>query len=114
MEKLEVSNCIAQEELKRLIKNKKHQLKIIDVRTKTEYDKLHIPGSINIEISEIELINKLFDKNDLVITVCGKGGGRSMAAAEKLQEFGFIEAIWLCGGTFGWKSNHDKKNSLSQ
>lgn len=102
MENRNIINCIALEELQRLIETKKKHVKIIDVRSREEYDELHIPGAINIAILDIELANKLFDKNDFVITACGKGGGRSIQAAERLQELGFKNSTWLCGGTFNW------------
>lgn len=102
MENLHPGNCIAPEELKQLIKEKKQQVKIIDVRNKEEYDDNHIPGAINIAVSDIEAASTLLDKSDYVIAVCGKGGGRSTQAAEKLQELGFKNSTWLCGGTFGW------------
>lgn len=99
------NNCIALKELKHLIETKQQQVKILDVRSKEEYEESHIPGAINMVILEIELAIKLFDKNDFVITACGKGGGRSTQTAEKLQELGFKNATWLCGGTFGWLEN---------
>ncbi len=102
MENVQHKNCIALNELKHLIKNIPQQVKILDVRSKEEYDESHIPGAINITLLDIELANRLFDKSDSVITACGKGGGRSTQAAEKLQELGFKNATWLCGGTFGW------------
>lgn len=89
MENRNIINCIAFEELQQLIQTPKKHVKIIDARSREEYDELHIPGAINIAILEIELANKLFDKNDFVITACGKGGGRSAQEAERLQEFGF-------------------------
>ena len=105
MESVQLNNCIALKELKHLIETKQQQVKILDVRSKEEYEKSHIPGAINIAILEIELANKLFDKNDFLITACGKGGGRSTQAAEKLQELGFKNATWLCSGTIGWLEN---------
>ncbi|MGE0568045.1 MAG: rhodanese-like domain-containing protein [Bacteroidia bacterium] len=105
MKNVQPGNCIALDELKQLIEAKQQQVKIIDVRSKEEYDESHIPGAINIVILEMELANKLFDKNDFVITACSKGGGRSTQAAEKLQELGFKNSTWLCGGTFGWIEN---------
>lgn len=102
MENLQPSNCITLDELHQLIANKTLQVKIIDVRSKEEYNESHIPGAINIAILDIELANNHFDKTDFIITACGKGGGRSTQAAEKLQELGFKNSTWLCGGTFGW------------
>lgn len=102
MENLQPSNCITLDELQQLLDNKTLQVKIIDVRSKEEYNESHIPGAINIAILDIELVNNHFDKTDFIITACGKGGGRSTQAAEKLQELGFKNSIWLCGGTFGW------------
>lgn len=101
MESVQPSNCIALKELKQLIETKQQQVKVLDVRSKEEYDESHIPGVINIGILEIELENKLFDKSDFVITACGKGGGRSTQAAEKLYQLEFKNSTWLCGGTFG-------------
>lgn len=105
MENLHPDTCIAPEELKQLIEHKKQLVKIIDVRSKEEYEANHIPGAINIAILDIELAVRFFDKSDPVITACGKGGGRSTQAAEKLQELGFKNSTWLCGGTFGWIEN---------
>lgn len=105
MENPQPSNCITLDELQKLITNKTLQVKIIDVRSKEEYNESHIPGAINIAILDIELANNLFDKTDFIITACGKGGGRSTQSAEKLQELGFKNATWLCGGTFGWIQN---------
>ena len=96
------NNCIALDELEQLILNKKQEVKIIDVRNSDEYQKQHIPGAINISVTNIDIAEKLFDKMDYLITACGKGGGRSAEATEKLQLLGFSKAIWLCGGTIGW------------
>jgi rhodanese-related sulfurtransferase len=41
------------------------------------------------------------DKQQRIITICGKGGGRSSEAAQLLQSMGF-RAYWLCGGTTQW------------
>ena len=105
MENVQTNNCIALKALKQLIENEKQNVKIIDVRSREEYDESHIPGAINIALLEIKSASKLFDKSDFIITACGKGGGRSTQAAEKLRELGFKNSNWLCGGTFGWIEN---------
>jgi len=103
MENVSLKDCLPLEELKQLIIFKKQQIKIIDVRSKEEFAEKHIPGAIHIEPSQINLANELFDKNDIIVTACGKGGGRSADASEKLKELGFKNTYWLCGGTFGWE-----------
>ena len=90
-------------EFKQFIVIKKQQIKIIDVRSRAEFEERHIPGAIHIELSQIEIANQLFDKNDIVVTACGKGGGRSTDASQKLIEYGFKNAYWLCGLTFSWE-----------
>ena len=102
MDNLKSNDCITPKELRELIVVKKQTVKIIDVRSKEEYDLSHIPGAININVVDIELADKFLDKNDFIITACGKGGGRSINAAKKLEVLGFENTWWLCGGTFGW------------
>ncbi|MDP2342700.1 MAG: rhodanese-like domain-containing protein [Deltaproteobacteria bacterium] len=41
-----------------------------------------------------------------VVTVCGKGGGRSDRAAQLLRERGFVDVAALCGGTAAWLEVH--------
>jgi rhodanese-related sulfurtransferase len=103
MENVQEKNCIALEELKQLMRDFNKDVKIVDVRSMEEFKLQHIPSALHLEISKLDLANLLFDKDDTVITVCGKGGGRSAEAATKLQQMGFKNANWLCGGTFGWK-----------
>ncbi len=92
--------CMEVEEVKTAIL-KHEKIQIVDVRSKEEYDQNHIPEAINITLADLrERVGKL-DKQAQIITVCGKGGGRSSAGAKLLKEFGF-NAIWLCGGTNKW------------
>lgn len=103
MENVSLKNCLPLAELKQFIIIKKQQVKIVDVRSRMEFEERHIPGAIHIDLSQIEIANQLFDKNDIIITACGKGGGRSTEAFEKLKFMGFKNVYWLCGGTFGWE-----------
>jgi rhodanese-related sulfurtransferase len=102
MENASLNHCLPLAELKQfiVIKNNKS---IIDVRSRAEFEERHIPGAMHIELSEINLASDLFDKDDVIVTACGKGGGRSADASDKLKELGFKSAYWLCGGTFGWE-----------
>lgn len=106
MERAQVNECISIEDAKQLLAKKNQFVKIIDVRSREEFDLAHIPGAINIATLDVEMAKQLFAKSDYLITACGKGGGRSAEAAEKLKLFGFTNARWLCGGTFAWIENN--------
>jgi rhodanese-related sulfurtransferase len=102
MENALLKNCLPLNELKQFILLNQHHVKIVDVRSKEEYEQYHIPGAINIELSNLSIANELFDNQDILVTTCGKGGGRSTQASETLKELGFKNVYWLCGGTLGW------------
>lgn len=80
---------------------KNEDIRIIDVRNPDEFNTQHIPMAENIPLNKLEEKANDFDKNQLLITTCGKGGGRSAKGAGKLRSLGF-KAQWLEGGTFGW------------
>lgn len=103
MENVSLKNCLPLIELKQFIILKKQEVKIIDVRSIEEFNEKHIPGAIHLELYKIEMVDELFDKNDIVVTACGKGGGRSSEASDRLKMLGFKNSYWLCGGTFGWE-----------
>lgn len=85
-----------------MLKQSPDLVTIIDVRSREEYAEKHIPGAINIPLSELESRSYKLSNQAIIITACGKGGGRSAEAAEKLKQWGFSKAIFLCGGTFAW------------
>lgn len=85
-----------------MIKLSPDELVIIDVRSPEEYAEKHIPAAINIPLKELESRSKELSKQAIIITACGKGGGRSAQGAALLQQLGFGKANYLCGGTFGW------------
>lgn len=102
MENVSLKICLPLNELKQFIVLHQQRVKIIDVRSKDEYEQCHIPGAIHIELLNLSIANELFDKEDILVTACGKGGGRSTQASETLKELGFKNVYWLCGGTLGW------------
>ncbi len=96
--------CFAIEDIKTLQLLTPEQLMIIDVRNPDEYAVMHIPGAFNIPLNELESRSNELLKAACIVTVCGKGGGRSEQAAALLKQIGFNKANYLCGGTFGWYS----------
>jgi MFS family permease len=93
-------NCLSVKEVKTLLKDNQ-KIRIIDVRSKPEFSQSHIADAINLELADLKDQIISLDKTFTYITACGKGGGRSTAAATFLRENGF-EANWLCGGTIKW------------
>lgn len=93
---------ITQEQVLNLFKLNPLHVKIIDVRSRDEYQEKHIEGALHISLDELANKGNIFDQNDHLITVCGKGGGRSMQGAETLSSLSYKNVFWLEGGTFGW------------
>ena len=102
MQEQKIQECIAKPELQQLMKQSPELVIIIDVRTPEEYTEKHIPGAINIPLAELENHSRGLSKEAIIISVCGKGGGRSEEASGLLQQMGFAKARFLCGGAVGW------------
>lgn len=88
-------------ELKQLL-DEKQNIMIVDVRNMEEYFEDHIPFAGNLPIEIIESGVFIPEPNKIIITVCGKGGGRSERAANFLRDNTNNEVYFLEGGTFGW------------
>jgi rhodanese-related sulfurtransferase len=106
----QIKACFALSELKQLLSQQSDQLTVIDVRSPEEFAEKHIPGAINIPLGELESRSGELSKQSMVITACGKGGGRSEQAALLLKQLGFSNANFLCGGTFGWYDESESHN----
>ncbi len=57
---------------------------------------LHIP------VDEISVPATAHPRDAILVTVCGKVGGRSDRAARLLHEIGFLRVGSMCGGTAAW------------
>ena len=77
------------------------KVKMIDIRSKAEYEKLHIPEAINI-LAEDLAKNLTFNEDDTLVCVCTYGKERGQQAAELLTNAGCKNAFYLEGGTMGW------------
>ena len=89
-------------QLKDMLAAKTASLKVIDIRTAAEFDKLHIPVAENIDAADLENNLSSFSKDDTIVCVCNKGHERSQNAAEFLYNNGFENTFYLEGGTLGW------------
>ena len=84
------------------LQQQNHTVKLIDIRTAAEYEKMHVQGALNIPAGTIaESITK-FDTNDTIVCICNKGHERSQNAAETIASMGFANVFYLRDGTAGW------------
>lgn len=95
------AKSISQSELKSLILNGQKTL-VIDVRNPEEYQTQHLPMAINLPVEQLENRKLDLEEDVTIVTVCGKGGGRSENAAKFIQSNYSNEVFFLEGGTFGW------------
>ncbi len=75
---------------------------IVDVRSPEEFAQGHVASAINIPLDTLADHLAELPRNASIVTVCGKGGGRSDQAAAQLRSHGFSSARPLCGGTSAW------------
>ena len=73
---------------------------LIDVRTSAEYQRGHLPGSINIPMSHIKDIQKYAPNKNTPISVCCKSGARSAQAKSILTSMGYMDIADMGGSAF--------------
>ena len=78
-------NSSKENDLEKIMKEKEYI--IVDVRTKEEYDQLHVKGSINIPYDQIDE-NVDLDKDKNIFVYC-KSGNRSSIAYNTLDSLGY-------------------------
>jgi glyoxylase-like metal-dependent hydrolase (beta-lactamase superfamily II) len=88
-------NRISATDLEQQYKNK--DVKIFDVRKKSEFDSEHVIDAINVPLNEINKHLAQFPKNEPFIIHCA-GGYRSMIAASILKQRGWDDFVDVVGG----------------
>ncbi len=79
------------------------EVTILDVRTPEEYEEIHIPGSLNIELAVLEdEIEKVVSDKDTTLLVYCRSGNRSNQAAKLLSELGYTN-VFDFGGITTWE-----------
>jgi rhodanese-related sulfurtransferase len=86
-------------------KLKDDAVQLIDVRTAEEFAGGYIKNAVNIDVNSSDFDSKLvtYDKNIPVLVYC-LSGGRSSAAADRLNQLGFKQVYNLDGGIMKWQS----------
>ena len=92
---------ISQEEAMQMMKTEQNYL-IVDVRTKEEYNKKHIPGAVLVPIADIRdgKLDSLPDKNQKLFVYCWTGR-RAEDASELLSSRGY-QNVYEIGGLVDW------------
>jgi rhodanese-related sulfurtransferase len=78
---------------------------VVDVRSAEEFAAGHVAGALHVPGAELAAHADELRGAELVVTVCGKGGGRSAEGAALLRSLG-VRARLLGGGTFAWLAAH--------
>ena len=88
-------------EAKNLVE-KNQDIKIIDVRTRAEYDVQHFPGAEFIAMEEVVANGIPYPKETPVLITCNLGLKKSDASANSLKERGYSNVFILDGGIKAW------------
>lgn len=77
---------------------------LVDVSPATDFDKGHIAGAKNVQMSQFDADNKLLAKvRELPVALACRTGTSSAEAARKLAKAGFKQVYWLDGGIAAWQ-----------
>jgi rhodanese-related sulfurtransferase len=77
---------------------------LVDVSGTAEFDKGHIAGARNVQMSQFDAENKVLAKvRELPVAIVCRSGTTSADAARKLAKAGFTQVYWLDGGLAAWQ-----------
>lgn len=95
---------ISAEEFKAAV-DKKENFILIDVRTKDEYQRGKIKGSINIPLDKVKnnILEKVPNKSARIYVYCFSGS-RSVYAVEMMTKLGYTNVFDIKSGLLGWRT----------
>jgi rhodanese-related sulfurtransferase len=80
---------------------KQGKIKLVDVRTREEYDIASVPGSVLADQAIAQEITQSWPKDTAIVTICHHGV-RSLDAAAYLRGHGFTNTRSMSGGIDAW------------
>jgi hydroxyacylglutathione hydrolase len=80
-------------------------IKILDVRSESEYQSEHIPGVLHVHMGKVPQVLSVLPTNEPLAIQCG-GGVRSQLVMSILQKQGFKNLINMTGGIDAWKKSN--------
>ncbi len=85
---------------------------ILDVRSRDEFAREHIPGSLNIPLDELlSRKDELLENHGRIVVSC-RSGNRAKSAYQTLEQQGFDNLALLEGGLQNWKRANQPTNSF--
>lgn len=89
----------------KLVELRDQGVKVVDIRTKSEFDQGHIPDVIHIDFLEDGFVEKMKKEGvDVPIIIHCASGRRSAKAAKMLMDAGFKQIYDYSGGIRDWSS----------
>jgi rhodanese-related sulfurtransferase len=77
---------------------------LVDVSAAADFEKGHIAGAKNVQMSQFDAENKVLAKvRELPVALVCRTGTASAEAARKLAKAGFKQVHWLDGGVAAWQ-----------
>jgi rhodanese-related sulfurtransferase len=91
------------DELVGLMRSNRHYV-LVDARSRSDYDNMHIPGALSIPVEEIRDYADKLDKEEEIVTYCGSYQcPASTMAAKELMKLGFRNVRDYKGGIKEWE-----------
>lgn len=85
---------------------------VIDLRSKEEFEEVHVEGARNIPFEDLKMYRKYLPKDKLYILYCDRGSSSLMAARDLSRE-GY-RAVTVVGGFQAVVQNRQKYSSSQQ
>lgn len=90
------------DELKKLQQTQADELVLLDIREADEYRREHVPGSVNLPLSQLSQSDTSWLQGKTVLVYC-KAGMRSQTALPQLEQLGCEKLYCLKEGLNQWK-----------
>lgn len=102
MEKETIPTVLDENQLDELMRER-HDLRLLDVRTPSEYESAHISGSYNVPLDTLgEHATEIREEVDAPVVLVCQSGSRSRQAEKALKRVGMPQLHVLDGGLNGW------------
>ena len=97
-----LKNSISVDQLDQLLNKTSQPVFLIDLMSREEFARAHIPGAVNIPVEELkDRVAEIPDGSEIIVA-CKRGLMKSDIALKQLHESGFKNARKVEGGIMGW------------